>query len=142
MSGVLYGGLRTAATDRLRDLIARRRTRKLVAALPAAAIPKGCTARSLSAQNGVSVLVVDTEPELILRVAGDAEGRATILRHRRALAELHQGPRCERLAPRSRGSWRVIPADRGWSRARRSASPKRRSPTGAGPRRPRPRSTP
>ena len=64
MSGVLYGGLRTAATDRLRDLIARRRTRKLVAALPAAAIPKGCTARSLSAQNGVSVLVVDTEPEL------------------------------------------------------------------------------
>ena len=121
MSGVRYGGLRTAAMPRLRDLIARRRTRKLVAALPPTAIPAGCTARSLSGQNGVSVLVVETQPELILRAASDAQGRATILRHRRALAELHEDPRCDRLAPvlprvvegAPDGSWLVESAARG-----------------------------
>ena len=102
MSGVLNRGLRTAAGGRLRGLSPgefrrRRRTARLVSGLSADVVPPGITPRPVSAQNGVTVLVVDTEPEQVVRAATDAEGRATIRRHRQALEDLHDDPRCADL---------------------------------------------
>ena len=62
-------------------------------------LPAGSTTRHVSAQHGVVVLVVETDPERVVRAAVDPKGRESIGRHRRALVALRDDPRCAALLP-------------------------------------------